>query len=688
MKPKALAKSLGVAESAYNDFRDTLKKLIGQGRAILGKNSTIRPVPTFPITTGKFIRTKEGAGIVKDDKDKNSAPLTFYIPDHLTLDASTGDIVQISIRRKPTRYEDGSGEVTEVLNRARKQFPGMFFVRDGESLVRVDDGIFNEPFTILSQLTAEAGDRVVIEVVKFPQAHESGKAVVVEVLGKRGDPMADTESVIRSLGIPSEFPDEVLAEARAAVAQFNENDLLGREDYTKQLVITIDPVNARDHDDAISLTRDPKSGHWILFVHIADVAHFVPVGGPLDREARKRGTSVYLPDRVIPMFPEEISNHLASLKEGVVRYVFSTQIEFTPQGSLVSTKFSKGAIRVRKRLTYEQVSEVLNNTIPETDLSNELIQNLRDMNDLAQMLRGRRKDRGAVELHLPEAVIDYDTEGHISGAHFAVHDQSHQLIEEFMLANNVVVASFLDRLETPFLRRIHPAPDGEKLKGFAQFARGLGYTISKKPSRPELQQIAEESSKKANGIAVHYAMLRSMRHASYTPEKDEHFALAFENYCHFTSPIRRYPDLLTHRQMTTWLRTKSKGADLDEMKHLGEICSKSERRAEEAEREAVLLRILAFLQGKEGLILDAIITSVHDFGFFVQGAKFPAEGLVKLSQFHEYFSHDDENHTLEGTRTGRTFRLGDQVKVQLISADMNKRQIDFKIAKRGEKSDL
>lgn len=688
MKPKALAKSLGVNESAYTEFRNTLRKLISQGRAILGKNSTIRAVPTLPIAYGKFIRMRDGSGMVKTEKDKTFPSATFVIPDHLSSDASTGDTVQIAIRRKPTRYEDGSAEVIEVVHRAQTQFAGTFFIREEQSLVKVENDLFPQPFTVVSSIEAQAGDRVIIEVVKFPQAHEFGKAVVIEVLGKQGDPLADTESVIRSLGIPADFPQEALAEARAAVAQFREDDLLGREDYTQQLVLTIDPINARDHDDAIALTRDPKTQHWILFVHIADVAHFVPAGGPLDREARKRGTSVYLPDRVIPMFPEAISNHLASLKEGVVRYVFTTRMEFTPQGALVSTRFSKGAIRVRKSLTYEQVSEVLNETVPNTNLPQEIIQNLREMNELAQILRARRKARGSVELHLPEAVIDYDTQGHISGAHFARHDQSHQLIEEFMLANNVAIAQHLDRLDIPFLRRIHPPPDPERLRSFAQFVKGLGYSISRIPSRPELQQIAEQSLEHSNAVAVHYALLRSLRHASYTPEKEEHFALAFENYCHFTSPIRRYPDLLIHRQMNTWLRTRSKGADLDELRHLGELCSKAERRAEQAEREAVLLRILAFLQGKEGIILDAIITSVHDFGFFVQGVRFPAEGLVKLSQFHEHFSLDEENHTLEGKRTGRTFRLGDTVKVQLISADMNKRQIDFRIAKRGEKSDL
>src|SRR5262249_54608377 len=273
-------------------------------------------------------------------------------------------------------------------------------------------------------------------MIRFPTALERGEGVIVELLGKTGDPKVDTTAVVRALGIPDRFPEDVLAEARAQAANFREDDLDGREDFTRQLVITIDPVDAKDFDDAVSLTRDPDTGHWLLTVHIADVAHFVPPGGPLDREARDRGTSVYLPQRVIPMFPEVISNGLASLQEGKIRYVKTVEMEFTELGEPVHAWFVNGAIRNRRRFTYEQVQAILDHPHGEAarGAAPEIVRMLQDMRTLSKSLRARRARRGALEMSMPEAVLVYDDKGHVNGAHFAVHDASHELIEDFMLA--------------------------------------------------------------------------------------------------------------------------------------------------------------------------------------------------------------------------------------------------------------
>jgi ribonuclease R len=497
----------------------------------------------------------------------------------------------------------------------------------------------------------------------------------------------DTSAIVRGLGIPDAFSEEALAEAREQAAKFNEHDTDNRVDFTQQLVITIDPATAKDFDDAVALTRDPKTKHWLLTVHIADVGHFAPPGGALDREAKLRGTSVYLPQRVIPMFPELISNGLASLQEGKIRYVKTVTMEFTSSGDYVGATFANGRIRNRQRFTYEQVQAIL--THPTGDAAQgvapDIVQMLLEMRTLAKILRAKRAKRGALEMAMPEAVLDYDAEGHVSGAHFAVHDDSHQLIEDFMLAANEAVASHFDQLNIPFVRRIHPAPDPRKLEAFGEFIRTLHYKCPRSPGRHDMQRLLEETADKPDRHAVHYGMLRSLKQARYAVEQDEHYALASMHYCHFTSPIRRYPDLVVHRLLGQWLAKKKTKPDVKELSAIAEHCSKTERRAENAERDAVKLRILSYLSDRLGLELDAVITGVAEYGFYAQGKDFPAEGLVHISTLtNDYYYHDDEAHALEGQRSGQRYRLGGEVRVEVVRVDLQRRQLDFRVVSKGK----
>src|SRR5262245_58998421 len=308
MTGKALARKLGLDDHAYREFRSTLRALIREGKVQVGKNDTIRPAVSLPRARGTFKRLSRGDGVVRVATDEGLPPQEYFVPDHLSGDAASGDEVEIAVRKRSSRTDDGLAEVREVVTRATRRFVGTYFERDGDALVRVDGQIFTHSVTVADAGVkgATANDTVVVEMIRFPTAMDRGEGVIVEVLGRAGDPKVDTTAVVRGLGIPDKFPEEALAEARAQAANFREDDLTGREDFTRQLVVTIDPVNAKDFDDAVSLTRDADTGHWLLAVHIADVAHFVPPGGPLDREARDRGTSVYLPQRVIPMFPEVI----------------------------------------------------------------------------------------------------------------------------------------------------------------------------------------------------------------------------------------------------------------------------------------------------------------------------------------------------------------------------------------------
>jgi ribonuclease R len=414
---------------------------------------------------------------------------------------------------------------------------------------------------------------------------------------------------------------------------------------------------------------------------------------------------VYLPQKVIPMFPEVISNGLASLQEGKLRYVKTVRMEFTPALQKGHVSFFNGAIRVRKRFTYEQVQEVLDDLVsggrdsanpererrgdkttpsltvgvrPDTDP--EVLAMLRRMKDLALLLRKKRFKRGALELTMPEAVLEYDESGRVSGAHFAAHDLSHQVIEEFMLAANEAVAEHLTAQGVRFLRRVHPAPNEEKLGAFAQFADLLGYPLRRYKDRFELQRVLSQTADKPERAAVHYALLRSLKQAAYSPIQDEHYALAMTHYCHFTSPIRRYPDLVVHRLLDRWIRHRKAAADETELVALGEHCSKMERRAETAERELVKTKILTYLSGKLGERFDAVITGVADYGFFAQVEQFPAEGLVHISSLvDDYYLFDEAGHALEGRRTRRRFRLGDRVRVEVARVDLPKRMLDFRL---------
>jgi ribonuclease R len=690
LKPKALARKLAIPSSQYGNFRQALRDLLRERRIELGRSHTVRPVPPHGTVTGIYRRTSSGAGFVRPHVVDGHAGPEILVRESDALDAATGDEVLARITRKPNRPGLGPrGEILRVLERATRQFVGTYHERDDQGLVRVDGTVFSHSIYVGDPGAKGAGpdDKVVFEMLRFPTLEDRGEGVITEILGPRGKPGVDTLSVIRSFDLPDQFPEEVLQEAREAAELFDEKHLDGREDFTRETVVTIDPADARDFDDAVSVAQDRRSKHWQLSVHIADVSHFAPPGSALDREARKRGTSVYLPQRVLPMFPEIISNSLASLQQGKMRYVKSALIDFTPAGQKTEARFVDGAIKVRRRFTYEQVSAILAD--PENEggkLAPEVRALLFRMRDLAMILRRRRLRRGALELNMPEAELELDSQGRVTGAHFRKHDVSHQIIEEFMLAANEAVAEQLATLSVPFLRRVHPPPEATKLKAFAEFARILGYKVQRETDRFGLQRILAQSADKPDAYAVHYALLRSLKQAVYSPEEEGHYALASDNYAHFTSPIRRYPDLTVHRLLGRWLRTGRAGSDETELTSLGEHCSKTERRAEMAERELIKVKLLEFMSQRIGEELEVVITGVADYGFFGQAENLPIEGLVHVSTLDDdYYYYEEASHSLTGRRTGRRFRLGDKVHVRVVRVDLQRRQLDFRVSEKKKK---
>jgi ribonuclease R len=747
LKPAAIARKLGLANEASLELKKVIKQLVKAGElawgpkhlvlpggkaprrglvavgdsaaesgngATRGKKAKSHPSGTVKHFTGTFRRAAGGFGFVRPEGTlrADGRDADVFIPAEKTGDAANGDIVSVRLESKRSRMGKLEGRIIDVVERATNRFVGIYFEQAGMGLVQVDGKIFNTPIYVgdPGAKGVRSDDKVVIEMVRFPSHVRDGEGVIIEVLGPRGQPGVDAMSVIYEFNLPGEFAEDALADARRQAERFDEQVGRDRRDLTSLPIVTIDPVDARDFDDAISLER-LENGHWLLGVHIADVSHFVEPKTALDREAHDRATSVYLPDRVIPMLPEIISNNLASLQPHKVRYALSAMIEFTEEGMPVDTEVFKSAIKSRRRFTYEEVDEYLvakslSPPVGETQIAGtgrqgrksarasgkskaqgvvatltpEVDALLTRMHELAMILRGRRFQRGALELNMPEMKIDLDADGRVVGAHLAKNTESHQIIEEFMLSANESVARQLAEAGWVFLRRLHGSPDPRKMRVLTEFVRELGFDVENLENRFELQRLLDAVKRDPREYAVNYAALRSMQRAVYGPDEEGHYALASDCYCHFTSPIRRYPDLTVHRLIDQLNRGKKPVQRMDDLLVLGDHCSEREQRAADAERVLNRVKLLNFLADKIGLELGGIITGVESFGLFITGVELPAEGFVHISALtDDFYRFDRAGHVIAGFRSGNSYRLGDTVRVAVAAVDVDARELDFRL---------
>ena len=744
-KPKALARLLRLGPEDKLVVRRLVKKLVADGRVAYGANHLVYPVsagsagvlpaikPTrsqnspFPSSwiLGSFRRSASGVGFVRPRnwEDGDSEPQDIFVAPHFTMDAMTGDLVAVELfeKKKPEKKharlsdrEDRGprGKIVQIIERVTQRFVGTYYEADGWGYVQVDGNLFLQPIEVgdSGATNAKPNDKVVMEMLRYPTHYRDGEAVIVEVLGPHGTVGLDTLLILREYGLPEHFPEDALRAARDQVVRFFDAlpeepetpdeeyyekvnaylESIGRLDLTHQVAITIDPPDAKDFDDAVSLSK-MENGHWLLVVHIADVAHFVPEGSPIDREARHRGTSVYLPDHVIPMLPEVLSNSLASLQPNKIRFANSVFMEFTPDGIRCNTAIHKSAIRSTARLTYGEVQEYIedrgqrreerSNPYP---LSSILYPLLDDMLDLSRLLRARRKRRGALELNMPDVKIDLDEDGKVVGAHAVIQREANRMIEEFMLSANEAVAESLAARDIPFLRRVHRNPSYRKIKEFTDFLRIMRLDDLEPEelleSRFAIQKILEKTNGTPMESAVQFSLLRAMQRATYSPEEEGHYALASDCYTHFTSPIRRYPDLTIHRLL--WSEGGKKPGD-SSLFHLGLHCSERERRAEDAERELVKLKLIDFMSRNLGMELDAVITGMNSSGIFVQGIEIPAEGLISLELLAgDHYRFDRKARCIVGRRKNQTFRLGDRLRVEVVKTDLDAREIDFRLISR------
>ncbi len=680
-----LVRSLELRGRGQGELDRVLGELLETGRIERCGTNHLRLTPRSRTYSGIVRMRSPGRGLVVPQPGKPWPPLKP--PGKLSLDPADalrvrdGDLVQFHLQ--PARgVRPARARLAEILRSTSTRQAGTYFERGENRWVALDGDHEQPPVAIgdPGSLPLRPGDKVIVEVLRYPDREDPGEAVLIDVLGPPSTPGIEISTVMHELGLPDRFPQAVESEASRRAAEFDETDLGGRRDLTHTLSITIDPTDARDFDDAVSVER-LADGTWRLWVHIADVSWFVTPGGAIDQEARLRGTSVYLPGRVLPMLPEVLSNALASLQAGRVRYTVTVDMRLGGDGTLLSCECYRSAIRVTRRMTYEEVSAVFAATRRPPDLPAEIWELLREMRQLAAMLHQRRLARGAIELELPEVRIDWGAAGQVLGAHLVPHDESHRLIEDFMLMANTAVARQLASAKVPFLGRTHPAPEPLRLQGLLRFARGAGCAIRKISGRGDLLGLLEMARGRAYEPAIHQAVLRSLSQAHYSPRLEGHFALALDDYCHFTSPIRRYPDLIVHRQLVALVSGQRGGprpGGAEEFERLGEECSFTERRAERAERVATRLRLLRYLQDHLGRVCQGQVTGVSPLGLYLRLDFVPVEGLLKLGNLPGgRFRFDAETQSLAGTRSGERLRLGDRLTVRIARVDVRRRTLEL-----------
>lgn len=687
-----LAHALRIPREERAAFKRQLKGLVAAGQLIQTRGHHFGLPDKMDLLVGKLHAHQGGYGFVVPEAGEDGAGGAagrredIYIAAHNLTDAMHGDRVVVRVERRTEKGHEG--RIVRVLDRAQARIVGRFesdpaglgFVVPFDKRVTADVHVPSGQSS-----SAEPGDMVVVEITRWPTPTRGPVGRVSEVLGRVDEKGVDTEVIIRKYGIPDEHNSESVSEALRLGNAVKPRDVAGRTDFRGVTTVTIDGEHARDFDDAITIERLP-GGHYWLGVHIADVSHYVKEGSALDEEAYERGTSVYFPERAVHMFPSELSTGLCSLNPRVDRLVQSCLMEVDRRGQVVRYEMHDGVINSDARMTYTEVNAILTLDDPETTAKYQtLVPMFRLMGELFTILNDRRRRRGAIDFDLPEAEVMLTEFGQIEDIVASERNIAHRIIEEFMLLANETVAGHLERNDVSALHRVHEAPDTKKVEDFEAFISTLGYSLASSGTaiRPRhFQKLVERIKGTPEERPIAALMLRTMQKARYDAVSLGHFGLAAEHYTHFTSPIRRYPDLVVHRM----LRESRKGPlanarreDLeDELPEVAKHTSDMERRADDAERELLQWKKVRFMQDKVGEEYEGYIVGVAQFGLFVELTEHYVEGLVHISSMaDDYYRFIEQQHVLRGENTKKVYRLGDRVEVQVVRVDMERRQIDL-----------
>lgn len=674
-----LARLFKIKNKEKKEFNRILEELEKEGLIFMDHRKKYRLVDNDKFFFGKLQTNAKGFGfLISENLDED-----IYISRNNLKDALNGD--EVIVRRYRDSFGDKpEGKVLSIVRRVNSKFVGVFqnkkdfgFVVSDESKMAMDIYVPKKKFK-----GAKNGQKVVVKIEKWPEENKKPEGRIVEVLGYPEDPDVDILSVAAGLDLPMEFSKAALSEAKSLPQEVREEDLKGRRDLRDLMTFTIDGADSKDFDDAVSL-EVAKNGNYLLGVHIADVAHYVEEYSALDEEAFKRGNSVYLLNKVIPMLPFELSNGICSLNEGVDRLTLSVLAEIDKKGEVVKYEILESVINSKRRLVYENVSDYLEKNITHESLKG-LEKTLDKMYELAKILEDKREKGGAIDFDIPEVIIEVDERGWPQNIHKRDRRSANKLIEDFMLMANVCVAKEYYFKKIPFLYRIHERPKDEKISELNSYLRPLGYMINfdEKVVPRDVQKVLEKAKGTKEEMFISTMTLRSMAKARYSEVNDIHFGLAFDHYSHFTSPIRRYADLTIHRIIKKKIQGKLSKGDLTNLKailpDIAEQVSKTEKVAQDAERQVEDIKMAEYMSERIGEVYKGRISSITNFGMFVELDNL-IEGLVGYRTMDGYYEFDQDNYRAIDYRTKKEFHIGDDVTIKVVNVDLNMGNIDFKM---------
>jgi ribonuclease R len=693
LRRSELAGKLRLNSAERREYRRVLEDMVRKGEVARVRKDHFVLSQEADLVVGRIEFNERGFAFLRPEAPAENqgtveAQPDIYVAAEDTWIALHGDKVVVRLNRERMKFKAAdkpSGRVIRILERASETIVGTLQKSRNFHYVIPDDPRMSHDVYVKPSLNAQEGDKVVVKLTEWKSRHVNPEGEIVEVLGKATAPGVDIVAIIRKYHLPVRHTEQTLAEAERIPERIASTEYAKRLDLRKEFIVTIDPDDAKDFDDAVNVDELPDGG-WRLGVHIADVSHYVQPDSALDREARARGNSVYLVDRVLPMLPEKLSNNMCSLRPNEDRLTQSVFIEFTSKLVVRKTEFALSVIRSRQRLTYKEAFARLQSR----DEREELTRELKKIWRLASQLRKQRFAHGSLNLEFPEVKVRLDKNGKPTHIEKVYYDISHQLIEELMLAANEAVAKHICQLQVPCLYRIHEDPDLEKLRDFREYAQSFGYKVGDVAHRQELQKLLKQVEGKPEEYAINLNLLRSLKQARYSPNPAGHYGLAKKFYTHFTSPIRRYADLVVHRTLLTLMlrgraeHEKARRYSVGELAKIAEHISTTERVAAEAESESVELKKLEYFQQQlekgKLVAMEAVVCTVRNFGIFVELPESLMQGLVHISTLEDDFYHyDEKRERLVGKRTKRIIQIGDKLNVQVERVDVFKRQIDFRV---------